>query len=192
MKRVMQLCPLLGVVLLIACSITRPAFAQAPVGTISGVVADESGAIIPNATVKIRNKATGAERELTSNAEGAFSAPSLPAGIYEVRVELKGFRTVVREATVETGLTTTADMRLPVGQTTEVVNVEAATAQVEYEKHAIDGVVTRSQIQDLPLNGRSFLQLASIEPGVTVSTGTTSQYNALATVSILGGSAGFT
>ncbi|HTB12540.1 MAG TPA: TonB-dependent receptor [Bryobacteraceae bacterium] len=188
----MQLCPLLGVVLLIACSISRPAFAQAPVGTISGVVADETGAIIPNATIKIRNKATGAERELVSNAEGAFSAPALPAGVYEVRVELKGFRTVVREATVETGLTTTADMRLPIGQTSEVVNVEAATAQVEYEKHAIDGVVERQQIQDLPLNGRSFMQLASIEPGVSVGTGTTSQYNALSTVSILGGDSGKT
>jgi Carboxypeptidase regulatory-like domain len=192
MKRVMQLCPLLGVVLLVACFVSRPAFAQAPAGTISGMVADESGAIIPNASVKIRNKATGAERDLTSNAEGAFSAPSLPAGVYEVRVELKGFRTVVREATVETGLTTTADMRLPIGQTSEVVNVEAATAQVEYEKHAIDGVVSREQIQDLPLNGRSFMQLASIEPGVTVGTGTTSQYNALFSVSILGGDSGKT
>jgi hypothetical protein len=188
----MQLCPLLGVVLLIACSISRPVFAQAPVGTISGVVADESGAVIPNAAVKIRNKETGAERDLVSTAEGAFSAASLPAGVYEVRVELKGFRTVVREATVETGLTTTADIRLPIGQTSEVVNVEAATAQIEYEKHAIDGVVTRTQIQDLPLNGRSFMQLASIEPGVTVGTGTTSQYNALATVSIMGGDSGKT
>ncbi len=192
MKRVMQLCPLLGVVLLIVGSISRPVFAQAPVGTISGVVGDESGAIIPNASVKIRNKETGAERDLMSNAEGAFSAPSLPAGTYEVRVELKGFRTVIREATVETGLTTTADIRLPIGQTSEVVNVEAATAQVEYEKHAVDGVVTRQQIQDLPLNGRSFMQLASIEPGVTIGTGTTSQYNALFSVSILGGDSGKT
>src|ERR1700722_11905102 len=191
MKRVMQLCPLLGVFLLIACTI-KPAFAQAPVGTISGVVADETGAIIPNASVKIRNKATGAERDLMSNAEGSFSAPSLPAGVYQVRVELKGFRTVVREATVETGLTTTADMRLPIGQTSEVVNVEAATAQIEYEKHAIDGVVSREQIQDLPLNGRSFMQLASIEPGVNVGTGTTSQYNSLFNVSILGGGSGST
>jgi len=193
MKRILQLCPLLGAVLLaLACSIGNPVLAQAPVGTISGVVADESGAVIPNASVKIRNKATGAERELLTAADGSFSAPSLPAAIYEVRVEVKGFRTVVREATVETGLTTTADIRLPVGQTSEVVNVEAATAQVEYEKNAIDGVVSRQQIQDLPLNGRSYLQLASIEPGVTVGTGSTSQYNALATVSILGGSAGFT
>jgi len=159
---------------------------------ITGVVADESGAVIPNASVKITNKATGAERALMSAADGSFSAPALQAGVYEVRVEVKGFRTVVREATVETGLTTTADVRMPVGQTTEVVNVEAATAQIEYEKHSIDGVVSREQIQDLPLNGRSFMQLASIEPGVTVGTGSTSQYNALATVSILGGSSGFT
>ena len=192
MKRLLQLCPLLGIALLIASSLSRPALGQAPVGTISGVVADESGAVIPNAIVKIRYKATDAERDLISGADGSFSAPSLPAGVYEVRVELKGFRTVVREATVETGLTTTADIRLPVGQTSEVVNVEAATAQIEYEKHAIDGVVTRQQIQDLPLNGRSYLQLASVEPGVSVGTGTTSQYNALSTVSILGGDSGKT
>ncbi len=193
MKRVMQLCPLLGVILLaVGTWMTRPLNAQAPVGTISGVVADESGAVVPNASVKIRNKATDATRDLVSNADGTFSAPALPAGVYEIRVEVKGFRTVLREATVETGLTTTADIRLPVGQTTEVVNVEAATAQIEYEKHAIDGVVTRQQIQDLPLNGRSFMQLASIEPGVTIGNGTTSQYNALFSVSVLGGDSGKT
>lgn len=191
MKRLLQLCSLLGAALL-TMAVLNPALAQAPVGTISGVVADESGAVIPNAALKIRNKATGFTRDVVSNTEGAFSAPSLEAGVYEIRVELKGFRTVVREATVETGLTTTADIRMPVGQTTEVVNVEAATAQVEYEKHAIDGVVERQQIQDLPLNGRDYLQLASIEPGVTVSAGTTSQYNALSSVSILGGAGGFT
>ena len=193
MKRVVQLRPLLGVVLLaIACPISHPAFAQAPVGTISGVIADESGAVIPNVSVKIRNKATGAERDLVSNGGGIYSAPALPAAVYEVRVELKGFRTVVREATVETGLTTTADIQLPVGQSSEVVNVDAATAQIEYEKHAIDGVVSRQQIQDLPLNGRSFMQLASIEPGVTVGPHGTSQYNALFSVSMLGGDSGST
>ncbi len=193
MKRVMQLRPLLGVVLMAAaCFTSRPVYAQAPVGTISGVVADESGAVVPNASVKIRNKATDAQRDLISGSDGTFSAPALPAGVYEVRVEMKGFRTVIREATVETGLTTTADIRLPIGQTSEVVNVEAATAQIEYEKHAVDGVVQREQIQDLPLNGRSFMQLASIEPGVTVGTGTTSQYNSLFSVSVLGGDSGKT
>ena len=192
MKHMLQLRLLLSMgVLAIACSVS-PVFAQAPVGTISGVVTDESGAVVPNVSVKIRNKATGAVRDLVSNVGGIYSAPELPAAVYEIRVELKGFRTVVREATVETGLTTTADIRLPVGETSEVVNVDAATAQIEYEKHAIDGVVERQQIQDLPLNGRSFMQLASIEPGVTVGTGKTSQYNALFSVSILGGDSGST
>jgi len=189
MKRFLQLCLLLCVVLILTTSLS---FAQAPVGTISGVVADETGAVVPNANVTIRNKATGFERQLTSGADGAFSAPALPAGVYEVRVEMKGFRTLVREATVETGATTTADVRLTVGQTTEVVNVEAATAQVEYERHSIDGVVTRQEVQGLPLNGRSFMQLAQLQPGVTVSSASTSQYNTLFNISILGGASGNT
>ncbi|MBZ5605325.1 MAG: carboxypeptidase regulatory-like domain-containing protein [Acidobacteriia bacterium] len=166
--------------------------AQAPVGTISGTVSDESGAVIPNASVIIKNKTTGIERDTTSGADGRFAAPALAAGQYEIRVEVKGFRTVVREATVEVGLVTTADMRLPLGQTTEVVNVEAATAQIEYEKNSIDGVVGRAKIEGLPLNGRSYMQLASAEPGVRINTSGTSQYNSQFSVSVLGGDAGKT
>ncbi len=160
MKRVLQLCVLLAVVLGLTVSVS---FAQAPTGAISGVVTDETGAVIPNANVLIKNKATDFERRLTSGADGSFSAPSLPAGQYEIRVETKGFRTIVREATVETGATTTADMRMSVGATTEVVNVEAASAQISYESNTIDGVITRQKIQGLPLNGRSFLNLAFLE-----------------------------
>jgi hypothetical protein len=173
-------------------SIAALGLAQAPVGTITGTVGDETGAVVPSASVSITNKSTGAERKLTSAPDGTYSAPALPAGLYEVRVEMKGFRTLVREATVEVGSTTTADMRLSVGQTTEVVNVEAATAQVEYEKNSIEGVVTRSKIESLPLNGRSYMQLASIEPGVRVTTGSTAQYNSQFSVSILGGDSGKT
>ena len=67
---------------------------------------------------------------------------------------MKGFRTVVREATVETGAITTVNVALEVGQTEEVVNVEAAGAQIEYSSNTIAGVITREKIQDLPLNGR--------------------------------------
>ena len=162
MKRAAVVC------LLVATSLGA-ALAQAPVGIISGKVADESGAVIPGASIVIKNKTTGAERQLVSAVDGAFSIPGLPAGLYDVRVEAKGFRTIVREATVETGATTTADIRMLVGEVTEVVSVQAATSQIEYERHAIDGVITRQKIQELPLNGRSFLQLAFLEPGVTVS-----------------------
>lgn len=169
--------------------LTATAWAQAPVGTISGTVNDESGAIIANAAVTIRNKATGAERRLTSNADGAFSAAALPAGEYEVEAQVTGFRTLKRDATVSTGTVTSVEMQMKVGQTTEVVTIEgSATSQINYESHSIDGVITRQKIQELPLNGRSFLQLAFLEPGVTTSAGSTSQYNSLFSVSVLGGS----
>ncbi len=188
MKNVMQLSWLLVLVLVVG----SVAFGQSPVGSIGGTVYDETGAVIANALVVVKNKATGAERRLSSGADGVFSAAALPAGVYDVRVEMKGFRTQVREATVEVGSSTTADARLSVGAATEVVTVEAATAQISYDSNSIDGVVTRKQIQELPLNGRSFLNLAFLEPGVRVNTGSTSQYNAQFSVSILGADSGRT
>jgi hypothetical protein len=160
--------------------------AQAPTGNISGVVTDESGAVIPNAAITINNKATGVPRTATANAEGAYSVIGLPAGDYEVRVEANGFKTSVREATVTVGGTTQVNMPMSLGGTKEVVTVEAATAQINFEGHQIQGVITRNEIQDLPLNGRSYLQLAALEPGVTVSSGTVAQFNVLFTVSVLG------
>lgn len=163
------------------------AFAQAPTGTVAGVVTDETGGAVIDAVVTITNTDTGTARSKVTGADGSFSAPALAAGTYEVKVAMPGFTTVMRHATVETGATTTVDVRLQVGATKDVVTVEAATAQMEYEHHAIEGVITRDKIEDLPLNGRSFLQLATLSPGVTISPGTTSQYNALFSVSILGG-----
>lgn len=167
--------------------LTTCALAQTPVGVISGTVFDESGAIIPGVKVTVKNTATGLTRDMTSGTDGAFSAPALPAGGYEVRAVTQGFRAMIRPATVEAGSTTTVDMHMQVGQTGETVTVEAASSQISYESHSVDGVITRQQIEDLPLNGRSFLQLAALQPGVGVSAGTTSQYNALFSVSILGG-----
>ncbi|HLJ51465.1 MAG TPA: TonB-dependent receptor [Bryobacteraceae bacterium] len=167
-------------------------FAQAPTGEIAGTVYDESGAVVPNATVLVTNKATGAERTLTSGLNGSFSTTSLLAGSYDVKVELTGFRTLVRQATVETGSVTTVDMHLQLGATKDVVTVEGASPLVEYDRHTIDGVVNRQQIQNLPLNGRSFLQLAFLEPGVTVSAGSQGQYNRAFDVSVLGGDSNLT
>ena len=163
-----------------------PVHAQTPTGTITGSIKDESGAVIPNATVTVTNKATGAARTATANQDGLYSAPALNAGDYEVRVEMQGFKTLVRDALVTAGTTTTVDMALTLGEAKEVVNVEAATAQINYESNAIAGVVARNTIQDLPLNGRNFLQLASLEPGVTIGAGSQAQFNSLLTVTTLG------
>ncbi len=183
----MQLRKLLKSAAILAC-IAAICFSQVPTGSISGVVLDESGAVIQNAQVTITNKATSAVRTLQSSADGAFSSTGLTPGDYEVKTIMSGFRTTLRDATVETGSTTTVDMRMQVGASKDIVTVEAATAQVEYQRNTIDGVITRQKIQELPLNGRSFLNLAFLEPGVTVSTGSTSQYNSLFNVSVLGGS----
>ena len=171
----------------LALLVATTAWAQAPVGTISGTVHDQSGAVVPAASITIKNLATGVERHLTSDLDGSFSAPSLAAGTYEVIASLSGFRNHRTEVTVATGRVSSIDMRMEVGGAAEVVNVAANTIHVETEDHAVTGVITRQKIQELPLNGRSFLQLAFLEPGVTANPGTTSQYNSLFSVSILGG-----
>jgi hypothetical protein len=162
------------------------AWGQVPTGAIDGRVLDESGAVVAGAAITVRNKDTGATRTATSGPDGTYSAQLLPAGEYEVRVEVKGFRSLLRNATVETGSTTTADLQLQVGAITDIVTVESAAAQISYDSHKIDGVITRKEIQELPLNGRSFMQLAFLEPGITVSTQSLAQYNAQFSVSVLG------
>ncbi len=188
MKHISQLCSLLTGLFFLATI----AFPQAPTGDISGTVYDESGAVVPGAPVVIINKDTALQRTFTTGPNGIFSATSIPSGVYDVKIELQGFRTLIRQATVETGSVTAVDMHLQIGATKDVVTVEAVSPLVELERHTIDGVVNRQQIEDLPLNGRSFLQLAMLEPGVTVSAGSQGQYNRAFDVSILGGDSNLT
>ena len=99
-----------------------------PLETILGTVKDESGAVVPNATITITNKATNVARSLTTNTEGLYSAPALQPGDYEVRAEMMGFRTLVRDALVTAGNNTTADMSMSLGEAKQAVTVEAATS----------------------------------------------------------------
>src|ERR1700719_3105589 len=112
MKATLQLCSLS--VLVFFGSIVA-GLAQAPGGDISGTVFDESGAGIPNAAITITNKETGLLRNVTSNAAGLYNASALPAGTYEVKTEVTGFRTLLRDATVTVGALTTVDLQLQVG-----------------------------------------------------------------------------
>jgi len=176
--------------MLLLCTITAlsvAAFAQVPTGTVEGTVTDESGAVIPFAKITITNKATDVARSTVTNAEGLFSAPALPAGEYEVRGEQPGFAVILRMATVGAGGSTTVNLSMHVGTTREVVSVEAASGQINYDSHTIQGVIQHDSIEDLPLNGRSFMQLAKLEPGVTIASGSVAQFNTLFTVSVLGG-----
>jgi hypothetical protein len=143
-----------------------PARAQAPTGTIAGMVRDPSGAAVAGVQVRVVSLANGLARTMATTGQGDFSFPALPVGEYEVTSKVQGFRRIVRRATVEAGVTTNADFDLIVGGTSDSITVEGASPQIRYDSHTVGGVVTQRQIQGLPLNGRNFLELAKLEPGV--------------------------
>ncbi len=182
----------IGALLLSLVVLAIPMYSQAPTGTITGTVTDASGEVLPRAKVTISNKETGATRIVESNGEGIFSAPSLPAGAYEVRVEATGFQVFIRRAEVSTGQATTVNASMQIGTARETVTVAAASANLNLETNTVQGVVSRQQIDSLPLNGRSFLNLAQLEPGVTVAPGNPAQFNAQFNVSVLGGASSHT
>ena len=146
-----------------------PAIAQSPSGTVTGLITDSSGAVMAGATVVVTNRSTGTSRSTKTGPEGVYAVPALAAGDYGVRAEVSGFQTVETGATVEAGTTTTVNITMQVGATTEAIRVDAAAPQMKYDSHKIDGVVSRQEVEDLPLNGRNFAELAKLEPGVTVA-----------------------
>ncbi|MGQ0733350.1 MAG: carboxypeptidase regulatory-like domain-containing protein [Acidobacteriota bacterium] len=174
---------------LISLSIAGPMAAQVPTGTIAGTVTDQVGAVLPNVTITITNRGTGAARVLLSGADGGFLVPSLPAGSYDVLFVADGFQPIMSPADVRTGATTTVTVGLELGTRTETVTVTGVTTSVDLATNRVQGLVGRTQIDNLPLNGRSFMNLAQLQPGVTVNPGNPAQFNAQFNVSVLGGPA---
>ena len=121
-----------------------------------------------------------------SAAEGDYSFPALSPGEYQVDVEVVGFQRIARWALVEAGITTRADFALRVGDLNDSVTVPAASAEIHYDSATVGGVINRDQIQALPLNGRTFLELAKLEPGVQPPTAANRNRTVVA---ILGGPA---
>src|SRR6185369_6222998 len=142
-------------------------------GALEGRVIDPTGAVVTNAQVKARNVTTNAELNTVTNESGAFSFRNLEPGEYEVTVESSGFRvSLAKQVMVKVGGVTPLEVHLEVGQKTEVVQVTADTeAIVDNVRATVDGVITTKQIDNLPLNGRNFLDLAQLEPGVQTRDG---------------------
>lgn len=178
-----------GLLVVLVVSLSGVLRAQVPTGTIAGSVTDQVGAVLPNATVTITNRATGAARVVQTGSDGAFSVPALPAGAYDVLITADGFQPIVTPAEVTTGATTTIRIGLELGTRTETVTVTGAATAVDLVSNRVQGVVARQQIDALPLNGRSFMNLAALQPGVTVGLGNPAQFNAQFNVSVLGGPA---
>jgi len=148
-------------------------FAQATTGSISGTVTDETNAVMPGVTITVRNAATGLERVQVSDARGRYRVLDLAPGTYELTTELQGFAPVKRtDVIVAIGRDVLVDIELKVGGLAEQITVAGETSTVSLGATTAGGVVTTQQIAELPLNGRSFMQLATLQPGVVVSRGT--------------------
>jgi Carboxypeptidase regulatory-like domain len=144
--------------------------AQTTVGTgsVVGTVTDPSGAIITGAQITITNAATGQVVELTTNSSGSFNSGALIPGNYKTLVSVKGFRQVETQVTVLVGNTATVNVNLQIGQENQVVKVQGSEMRVNTEQPTVQGVLTAQQIENLPVNGRNFLDLAQLEPGVQI------------------------
>ncbi len=142
-------------------------FSQLSTGTISGVVQDTSGAVIAGAMVTVRNVDTGAARTITSDEGGRYVVPVLPVGNYEVRGQQAGFKTEIRSGiTLTVGREEVVNLTLNVGALADTVTVTAEAPLVETTTAAMSSLVDDRTIRDLPLNGRSYDQLAMLQPGV--------------------------
>jgi hypothetical protein len=135
---------------------------------LTGTVADSSGASVPGAEVTAANLETGAERTAQTNTSGGYTIPFLPPGPYTVVVNKDGFRSVLREdVTLEVNQVARIDFSLEVGSVTETIEVTGALPALEADSSSIGQVIEQKAIADLPLNGRNFVQLAILGPGVT-------------------------
>jgi hypothetical protein len=166
---------LAATVLFVVLMYCAPAFAQTTIstGSITGTVTDKTGGVIPGAKVAISNKATGEVINVAATGAGTYNSGGLIPGDYTVRVEAKGFQTSVVPVIVQVGVTSSGNVTLEVGSETTVVEVAATQVQVNTQQATVQGVLTASQIDTLPVNGRNFLDLAQLEPGVQIQEGST-------------------
>jgi Carboxypeptidase regulatory-like domain len=152
--------------LVIFAAAPRVARAQGD-ASINGAVTDSTGAIIAGATVKVKNVEIGAVREIVTDSAGRYDAASLAVGKYEVSAEQAGFRTEVKTGiTLAIGQRAEVNLMLAVGSVKQSISVEETALQLAVTTADFSGLVGETQVKDLPLNGRSYDQLLTLNPGV--------------------------
>ena len=148
------------------------AFGQLTTADILGTVTDASGAVIPNATVVLTNTGTNEKRTATSNNSGDYTFTFLAVGHYSISVKAPGFQaSITKDLAVEAGDRARNDVHLAPGSTDTVVEVTASTPLLQADSATVSSTVTAQAVQDLPLNGRNFVQLVSLVPGANEGQG---------------------
>ena len=157
---------LLGL-LMAALLLPVPAFAQFDTATVLGTVKDSSGAVVPGATVTLKNTATGISASAVSDSDGNYQFLNVRVGTYNLRAELQGFSAAeAKDVAVTVNARQRVDLTLAVGSLGETVEVQAASPLLEMESSGRDQVIAKEQIVNLPLNGRNYADLALLSPGV--------------------------
>jgi Carboxypeptidase regulatory-like domain/TonB dependent receptor/TonB-dependent Receptor Plug Domain len=145
-----------------------PAKAQVAGATLSGLVTDDQGGPVANATISVKNAGTGVVRDVTSNSDGIYSAPNLLPGEYEVTVTATGFQTLTEKGiTLTVGGQQSLNLVMKVGALSQTVEVNAAIPDIQTTSSTVSSTVDSTTMRELPLNGRDWTSLATLEPGVS-------------------------
>lgn len=155
-----------AVVLLAVFTLEHSAVSQLPTATILGTVKDSTGALVPGAAVTVRNLDTALTRTENSGAAGSFRFVALPVGSYEVRAEHPGFRAELRNMTLVVGQEAVVNFALQVGAIEQTVEVTAEAPLVNTTSGTLGSLVGEKQVSNLPLNGRNYVDLTLLQPGV--------------------------
>jgi hypothetical protein len=148
----------------------HPTYAQKITGSISGTVTDASSAAVPGATVTVTNTATNKVYTVTTDAQGGYTVAELPESTYQVEVKATGFQDyVAKGAVVHVATTTNINAQLQLGGVSQTITVQANAIQVQTDTAALGAVVDSTQVRELPLNGRNFVELTQLQPGVSAA-----------------------
>src|SRR5438094_3039144 len=154
---------------LFLCLIAGMSYGQGG-ASVQGTISDATGAVLPGVNVNVKNSGTGSSVDFVTDERGRYLAPVLQPGEYEIQASLPGFQTVSRRGIrLAVGQNAVVDIKLEVGQVTNQIEVVADANPINLTSAALSGLVTDKQIRDLPLNGRSFQQLALLQTGVTAA-----------------------
>jgi len=162
---------------IVALCLSPLSFGQA-IGSFSGTVTDKSGAAISGAAVTLTSQGTGTSRELTTDASGHYAANLLPVGFYTIKVEFHGFQTAIsKDIKLQVDESLEVDFTLVLSAVSSTVEVEAEAVAVQTTNPTLGQVITSQEVAQLPLNGRDFVQLATLTPGTVQETNTNSFFN---------------
>src|SRR5205823_9387235 len=158
-----------ALVLAVLCLFALPAYAQFDSATVSGVIQDGTGGVLPGADVTLTSVGTGLERRTVTNEAGLYTFPNVPVGAYTVKATLSGFNTVTKTGvTLSAGVNIKVDVQLSLGNVTETIQVRAEATHVDTS--VIGRTVSAAQIEQTPLSGRRASQVAQLVPGVVGGT----------------------